>query len=50
MFKDSLQFHSKAHAPFMMISMEYKRKIFEGKVMENGMGKEMNFSNSMYTH
>jgi len=30
----------------MMISKEYKRKIYEGKVM----GKEMNLSNSMYTY
>jgi len=34
----------------MMISMEYKREIYEGKVMGNRMGKEMNLSNSMYTH
>ena len=34
----------------MMISMEYKRKIYEGKVMGNGMGKEMSLSNSMYIY
>jgi len=34
----------------MMISMEYKRKIYEGKVIGNGIGKEMNLSNFMYTY
>jgi len=30
--------------------MEYKRNIYEGKVTRNGMGREMNLSNSIYTY
>jgi len=30
--------------------MEYKEKVYWRKVMGNGMGKEVNLSNSMYTY
>jgi len=46
----SILIHFKAHTPLWWSSMEYKEKIYWRKVMGNGMGKEVNFSNSMYTN